>query len=127
MLFFGEPCGQRGETRRKPCGCTQLAQAQVAAGSCRGAARDNGNGRSVRNVVEGALRAMAVRVAVAGATTKDWGLRGALGGGVGWGRVGGGLGEGWGRVGGGLGLGRGGGEFWRFKPRKQVGNQPQLP
>ncbi|CAJ1415712.1 unnamed protein product [Effrenium voratum] len=50
-------------------GC--CTQAQVAAGSCRGAARDNGNGRSVRNVVEGALRAMAVRVAVAGATTKE--------------------------------------------------------
>eukprot|EP00930_Biecheleria_cincta_P092934 TRINITY_DN8302_c0_g1_i1.p1 TRINITY_DN8302_c0_g1~~TRINITY_DN8302_c0_g1_i1.p1 ORF type:complete len:1700 (-),score=330.39 TRINITY_DN8302_c0_g1_i1:56-5155(-) len=48
-------------------GC--CAQTDIESGTCAGATRDNGNGRSVRNILESALRAMSVR-AVAAAATK---------------------------------------------------------
>jgi len=40
-------------------------KADLEAGTCAGARRDNGNGRAVRNILESALRAMSTRVVVA--------------------------------------------------------------
>jgi len=44
-------------------GC--CTKAEMDSGACAGATRDNGNGRAVRNILEGALRSMSVRAVAA--------------------------------------------------------------